>query len=267
MACITLLTDFGIQDEYAGVLKGVILNIDPTAVVIDITHGISAQNVIEAAYTLKAAFDYFPRGSIHLAIVDPGVGTDRNIIAVPFNGHLLMAPNNGLLWPIIGESLQKQTVYRVDNEKLYRQPVSRTFHGRDIFAPVAAYLSRGGRVQALGPKLPLGQVEPLGVEAPKLSGDKEIEGIVVSVDRFGNLVTNVHRSDLSRLAAGRLIIQMGGRRIEDWVENYASGKSGAPVAIMGSRDCLEIAVNGGSAAGILKVTLGAVIRVQALDNG
>ncbi len=262
MACITLLTDFGLQDEYVGVLKGVIHTIDPAAAVIDITHGIDARDVLSAAFTLKAAYRYYPPGTIHLAIVDPGVGSDREIIAMPLEGHILLAPNNGLLWPLIHDA-DAPEIYQVENTTLFRRPVSRTFHGRDIFAPAAAHLSRGGSIRNLGRRLPFQRVRKLDGGIARIVDQRTVEGVIVSRDRFGNLITNIHRSDLDRLGTGQPAVRLGGRRIDHWVATYADGPEATPVALIGSRDCLEIAVKNGSAAELLRASQGAQITVRA----
>ena len=134
MTVVTLLTDFGTQDEYVGVLKGVIISINPAVAIIDVTHGIAPQNVVAAAYALKAAYSFFPKGSTHVAVVDPGVGTQRDIVAVRCDGHIFLAPDNGLLAPILKEHSPEEA-RRVENENLFRLPVSRTFHGRVLRAP------------------------------------------------------------------------------------------------------------------------------------
>ena len=265
MACITMITDFGLQDEFVGVMKGVILGIDPEATIVDVNHGISPQDITEAAYALQSAFRYFPKGSIHLAVVDPGVGTDRSIIAVEHAGYIFLAPNNGLLWPIIGGSL-RHPVYRVENRRLFLPRVCRTFHGRDIFAPVAGYLSAGGDLKALGPVLPFEEVEPLQGGLMRLTGTREIEGVVVAVDRFGNLVTNIHQASLEALDKGNLVIYLDRHRIDLWAETYAAGKQGDPIAVLGSRDCLEIAVNRGRADQVLGVGRGSSIRVRVAES-
>jgi S-adenosyl-L-methionine hydrolase (adenosine-forming) len=262
MSIITLLTDFGIMDEYVGVLKGVIRCIDPTAVIIDVTHGIAPQNVVAAGYTLRAAYDYFPKGSIHVAVVDPGVGTSRDIVALRCAGYLFLAPDNGLLAPIL-EEFTPEEGYRVENESLFRHPVSPTFHGRDIFAPVAAHLSRGLPLRDLGCPLELDKLQPLRVRKPRIDPSGVLEGEIVGVDRFGNLITNLSSQYLSTLGTGRLDILLGERIITGVVRTYAQGGIGEILAIVGSRKCLEIAVNGASASKILNLTHGDSVRIRA----
>ncbi len=263
MAIITLLTDFGIQDEYVGVLKGVIMRINPTVTIIDVTHGIAPQNIVAAAFTLKAAFPFFPQGTIHLAVVDPGVGTQRDIVAVRCAGHLFLAPDNGLLDPILADH-PPEAGYRVENENLFRHPVCRTFHGRDVFAPVAAHLAQGLPLKAVGRPFDFDQLRPLRVGEPRIDPLGTIEGEVVSVDRFGNLITNIGSKHLSTLGPGKFEILLGDHIISGMAENYAQGIPGKPLAIIGSRDCLEIAVNGGSAIQSLNLAYGVIVRVKAV---
>ena len=168
MGMITLLTDFGTQDEYVGVVKGVIIGINPKARIVDITHGIPPQNVTTAAYTLLAAFPFFPRGTVHMAVVDPGVGTQRRIIAASSDGHVFLAPDNGLLRPVL-RAFPPDEIYQVQNEDLFRHPVSRTFHGRDIFAPLAARFSLGLPMKASGRPMALSEVQDLTAQEPRLT--------------------------------------------------------------------------------------------------
>jgi S-adenosyl-L-methionine hydrolase (adenosine-forming) len=265
MAIITLLTDFGTQDEYVGVLKGVISTINPTVTIIDVTHGIAPQNVVTAAYTLKAAYPFFPLGTIHLAVVDPGVGTRRDIVAVRCGGHLFLAPDNGLLAPILAEH-SPEAGYRVENENLFRHPVSRTFHGRDVFAPVAAHLSQGLPMKALGRPLDFDQLRLLHVREPWISIPGNLEGEVVSVDRFGNLITNIGSRHLAGLGPGKIDILLGEHTISGMVDSYAQGVPGELLAIIGGRDCLEIAVNGASAFKFLNLAHGGIVRVKAREK-
>lgn len=261
MAVVTLLTDFGLQDEYVGVLKGVILSNNPRATIVDISHGIDAHDIAAATYALKSSYGFFPEGSVHVAIVDPGVGTERAIIAAQCNRHLFLAPDNGLLAPILRDG-SYTTIYRVENEDLFRHPVSRTFHGRDIFAPVAAHLSKGLALKALGPSVGMDQVQSLATNGPRFLSAKELEGRVVAIDRFGNVITNVHCDDMAKLDGRAMTISIGNHTIEGMVENYAQSGSKNPVAIIGSRGCLEIAIHSGSAARTLIMAKGDIVRVK-----
>jgi S-adenosylmethionine hydrolase len=265
MAVITLLTDFGLQDEYVGVLKGVIAGINPAATVIDLCHGIAPQDVVSAAYALKAAFAYFPRGTIHVAVVDPEVGSQRDIVAVACDGYIFLAPDNGLLGPILADA-SPQSGYRVENENLFRQPVSRTFHGRDKFAPVAAHLSLGLPLKAVGRPLAIDGLRMLDIGEPRMLSAGTLEGEVVAVDRFGNLITNIRSRHLSALGSGTLRTLVRGRIISNLAHAYVQDPADELLAIIGSRDCLEIAVNRGSAAELLHAAQGEIVQVK-VDQG
>jgi S-adenosylmethionine hydrolase len=265
MAIITLCTDFGTRDEYVGVLKGVILSVDPTAAIVDLSHRIPPQDVTAAAYMLRAAFIYFPEGSVHTAIVDPGVGTARAIVAARFQGHAFLAPDNGLL-PLMWNGATPVEVVQVDNQDLFRQPVSQTFHGRDIFAPVAAHLAKGAELNEVGHAIAASRLLCMDHGNPCFDPDAGITGSIVWIDRFGNLITNIGLSLLDRLApaakAGAVETQVGQHRIFGLSNHYAEGVSGRPVALIGSRGCLEIAVNCGSAVETLRASRGDRVCVK-----
>jgi S-adenosylmethionine hydrolase len=264
MTVISLLTDFGTQDEYVGVVKGVILGINPAATIVDLSHAVAPQDVPAAAYLIKSAFRYFPRGSVHVTIVDPGVGSRRAIVAARMGGHTFVAPDNGILSLLLVEEHPEQIV-SVTNEQWFLQPVSRTFHGRDIFAPVAGHLSLGVDLASLGLPMNSGDLVRLPFSHPSMGPSGRLEGVVVTVDRFGNLVTNIDMPRLQPLvdqAGDRgLIIEVGGRQIDGLAVSYSHYGPGGLLAIAGSRDCLEIAVNMGNAAEILNVKPGAPVQV------
>lgn len=262
MAIISLITDFGLQDEYVGVIKGVMLSTDSQATIVDITHDIAPQDVVAAGHTLKAAHIHFPKGTIHVAIVDPEVGTQRKILAAMGDDHFFIAPDNGLLWPTLSHCSRTE-IHRIDNPKLYRHPVSRTFHGRDIMAPVAAYLSRKFDLKALGPSIKLENIHPMADMGAKRVDSRKLEGRIISVDRFGNLITNIHCDELADLGVQSALILLGNTKIHGLTEAYANGKTDQCIAIIGSRNTLEIAVNGGSAAQLLGKGRGDSVRVEA----
>lgn len=262
MAIITLLTDFGLKDEYVGVLKGVILSTAPDVTLVDISHGIDPQDIVGAALALKSAYAYFPENTIHVAVVDPGVGTQRGIIAAQINGHLFLAPDNGLLVPILKDSTTVR-IHRVENEALFRHPVSRTFHGRDVFAPVAAHLSKGHPLASVGAPIEPALIQPLAGQEADRSRPGQIEGRVVDIDRFGNLITNIDAKALSRIGGERIILTVGDYTIDGIVDAYADGGHDSPAALIGSRDCLEIAIYLGNASRTLKLGKGAAIYVVA----
>jgi len=269
VSIITLLTDFGTQDEYVGVLKGVILSINPSATVVDITHDIRPQGIDQAGQVLNAAFSWFPEGTIHLAIVDPGVGSERDIVALQQNRHTFVAPNNGLLTAVL-QSGSPTNVVRVENKALYRHPVSTTFHGRDIFAPVAAQLSLGMPLENLGPDLSADLICKRAYARCEFSAKGDIVGQVVYVDRFGNLGTNIDTDSMAQLLGvsqeNTIEIEIGGRIIQGIAKTYADSGPGELAAFFNSRNRLEIAVNGGNAFQQLSSGPGTVVRVTVAKN-
>ena len=270
MAIITLLTDFGTQDEYVGALKGVILTINPTATLVDLTHHIAPQDVRQAAYILKSAYGYFPERTIHLVVVDPGVGSRRCIIAAGYSGHFFIAPDNGLL-PTLWDPEAPEELVSIENSALFLHPVSNTFQGRDIMAPAAANLSLGLTLNELGPPLSPRGVVVAALPQPRLNSRGELEGEVVAVDGFGNLITNIQAHHLAGLAGGemtrRLFIDTGTAYIQGLTECYSQAAAGTVLAVMGSRSCLEIAVNRGRADQYLKIGKGAPVRVALQKEG
>lgn len=261
MAIVTLLTDFGVQDEYVGVLKGVILGINASANIVDICHGIEAQDIVGAAHALTSAYPYFPGGTVHAAIVDPGVGTDRGIIAAQADGHRFIAPDNGLLAPILAAS-GALVIHRVENEALFRHPVSRTFHGRDIIAPVAAHLSTGRPLEDLGPVVGFEDINILADAGVKRIAPNAVEGRIITVDRFGNLITNIRVQDLAGPDRTQITLSVGEVTVSGLRTAYAQGSPGEPMALVGSRNTIEIAVREGSAARLLGLTKGATVHVH-----
>ena len=190
MAIITLITDFGLEDEYVGLLKGVILGIDPAAVVVDVTHAIKPQEVAQAAFALEASFRYFPEGTIHVVVVDPGVGTERGILCLEQHRQLFLAPDNGTLTLLLEEG-EGAVLRKLENPAFRRAEVSPVFHGRDIIAPAAAHLSKGVDVRALGPELAREAAVRLERLRPVVRANAGIDGTIVHVDRFGNLISNI----------------------------------------------------------------------------
>lgn len=264
MAIITLLSDFGTQDEYTGVLKGVILSINPSVVIVDITHHIAPQEIDQAGEVLDAAFSWFPHGTIHVAIVDPGVGSARDIIAVQQSGHTFIAPDNGLLTPVL-ERGAPNAVVRLENTAFFLQPLSSTFHGRDIFAPVAAHLSLGIPIENLGPSLDPDHIHKRPKKRCAFSVQGDIAGKVSYVDRFGNLGTNIDSDSLTQLMSrsreGVIGVEICGRNIRGLAKTYAEGEPDLLIALVNSRNRLEVAVNGGSAFNLLSAGPGTTVRV------
>ncbi|MCX6552090.1 MAG: SAM-dependent chlorinase/fluorinase [Acidobacteria bacterium] len=255
---IALLTDFGQRDHYAGAMKGVILTICPDAVLVDITHEIPAHDILTGALELAACYRYFPAGTVFLAVVDPGVGSARRAIAAQCGDYRFVAPDNGVLTAVFADR-QPGRLVSITERRYARPTVSRTFEGRDRFAPAAAWLAKGVEVAALG--APLRECVRIDIPVPGLDGDR-VTGRVLRVDRFGNLVTNIPRAMVERLlAAGPIEIDVHGHRVPSLVETYAAVPGGALCAVFGSTDTLEIAINGGHAAERLGVGRGAGVEV------
>ena len=240
---IALLTDFGGRDAYVGVMKGVILTICPDATLVDLTHDVPAHDVRHGARVLAACAPYYPAGTIFVAVVDPGVGSPRRAIAIDDGRYRFVGPDNGLLTGVPAASAP--VVVAIAAPEYQRPSVSRTFEGRDRFAPVAAHLARGVALDALGPRV----VDPVRLDwpAPVVSA-ASVTGVIDDVDHFGNLVTNVPRAVLDAVqAGGRVEITLGGRVVPRLVAAYADVPAGEACALVGSTDRLEIAVHGGRA--------------------
>jgi len=242
---ITLLTDFGAEDAYAGTMKGVIAALAPRARVIDITHGIPPQDVVAGGLRWSAAAPFFPRGTIHVAVVDPGVGGEREILAVRAGAAFFLAPDNGLIGFVDDRFGVEEAVW-VRRKQLFLPRVSRTFHGRDILAPVAARLSLGLPLRSLGPPARSFVPSPLpAVHKTRTREGIRLEGVIVDVDNFGNCITNISSGEQG---AGKLCdVRVGKWRFPALRESYSMVPSGKPLAIVGSTGFLEIAVNCGRA--------------------
>ncbi|HJX70178.1 MAG TPA: SAM-dependent chlorinase/fluorinase, partial [Dehalococcoidia bacterium] len=243
-AIITLTTDFGTQDAYVAAMKGVILGINPGATLVDICHSIEPQNIAQAAFVIGTAYDYFPQDTIHVVIIDPGVGSQRRAIALKTPRAFFVAPDNGVLSYVIGASPEEPQAVALTNPKFWRHPVSSTFHGRDIFAPVAAHLSLGVPLEEFGEVIPSLFAFPM--PHPRMGANGELIGHIIHIDHFGNLITNVKKEDLP---SGKLCLEIAGQRIESLSTSYAAGDK--LLAVLGSSGHLEIAAKNGSAAGLL----------------
>lgn len=237
------MTDFGSKDHYAGVMKGVILGINPNARIVDITHEIEKFNIFEAAFKLASYYNYFPRGTVHIAVVDPGVGGPRRPIAAEAGGYFFVGPDNGLFSPVIG-SADNPRVVEITNTAYMLGDVSGTFHGRDIFAPAAAHLSSGAGIYDLGTDAP--RPVSLDIPEPSVNGN-EISGVVLYADSFGNLITNIP-AEIVRPGSA---VYAGRRRIDRISVSYGEAGKGGLLAIIGSAGLLEISVNQGSAKELL----------------
>ena len=258
MKTIGIITDFGSEDNYEGIMKGVILNINPKVQLVDISHNIDPQNIFKAAFLLKTAYRYFPKGTIFLCVVDPGVGSERDVIILKTKDYCFLAPDNGLLSYVRGEN-DHYEIFTVTNSKYFLKPVSQTFHGRDIFAPIAAHISRGVSLKQLGKKKKSMAALP-SLKCHMDQKKKKIRGCVVDVDHFGNLITNIHGKDLGKM---KVPYKMKVKRntIRGSVASYAQAKRGQLLFLIGSKGYLEISVNQGSAMKALKAFPGDAVTV------
>jgi S-adenosylmethionine hydrolase len=257
---ITLTTDFGLSDHYVGTMKGVILKICPTARIVDISHGVGAFEIAEAAFTLSQAYSYFPRGVVHLAVIDPGVGTARRPILAQAAGQYFIAPDNGVLSMIYARAPHK--VRAISSDRYFLKPVSHTFHGRDIFAPVAAHLASGIAPPRFG-KL-IQDYLRLSFDKPERTGRRTWTGAILKVDRFGNIVTNFKVEDFPDLAKRAFEMAAGPQRIGVLARNYAECGPGELFLVAGSAGYYEISANQASAARLLGCAAGAPLDLRLL---
>ncbi len=248
---ITLTTDFGLSDPFVGIMKGVILSIAPDAQLVDISHDVHSYDILEAAFLVENAYRYFPEGTVHLLVVDPGVGSARRPIAAKAHKQLFVAPDNGVLSAVFDND-----VYHITNRSLFLSSVSQTFHARDIFAPVAAHLARGTPIESVGPRIL--EFIKKSLPQPRPDGGK-LTGTVIRIDKFGNIITNLRRADLR----DDFKIFVAGSPITRLYLSFSEAKSGEFFAFEGSTGYIEIALNQGSAADQLKVQRGAEIEVES----
>jgi S-adenosyl-L-methionine hydrolase (adenosine-forming) len=259
---VALLTDFGTKDHYAGTLKGVVLSVCPDATLVDIGHDIPAHDVIAGALELAACYRYFPNGTIFLVVVDPGVGSSRRGIAADIGDYKFVAPDNGVLSAVFLESPPKRVV-ELTERKYSRPTISRTFEGRDRFAPAAGFLAKGIALVSLGKTTK--DFHTIELPRPSVSGT-ELSGEVVRVDRFGNLITNIDRRSFEHFAVGGAIaVEVGGREVPRVVATYADAPAGELCALFGSTDHLEVAINAGDAARALGLGRGAAAKVRLVQ--
>lgn len=281
---ITLTTDFGTSDVYVGVMKGVILNINPNVQVVDITHAVSPQDIHEAAFTINSAYRYFPKGTIHVIVVDPGVGSDRQAMVCQTDNAFFVCPNNGVLSYLLQEIKTEETdmpnAVAIENSTYLLPRVCNTFHGRDIFAPVAAHLSLGVPLAEIG--TPIRDLVRFPVPAIRISEDT-LTGQIINVDSFGNLITNISENAFAAFllssvsnkdAVGQLDKQTvsakfeivaGCTSLKKLSSAYAESEAGEPLAIIGSFGLLEIAINLGNAKARLGLKSGDTIIVRRFD--
>jgi S-adenosylmethionine hydrolase len=259
MTIVTLTTDFGLSDPFVGIVKGVLLARAPGATIVDVTHGIPPQDVLAGALVLRQAVPFFPAGTIHVAVVDPGVGTSRRPLCVETSRGLLVGPDNGLL-SLAAPRGDLRRVVHVTAERFFLSPRSTTFHGRDVFAPVAAALASGTSAAELGTEV--ADMERLGLPSPTVEA-RRIRGQVIYVDHFGNLVTNIDGETLARLEGTPSAIVVGGMRIPGIAASYAAVPTGSPLSVLNSWGLLEVAVRDSSALKHLGAGVGESVVVES----
>jgi S-adenosyl-L-methionine hydrolase (adenosine-forming) len=257
---VALLSDFGTRDHYAGTMKAVVLSVCPDATLVDIGHEIPPHDVLTGALELAASYRYFPGGTVFLVVVDPGVGSVRHGIAADTGDYRFVAPDNGVLTAVFRETPPKKVV-ELTERKYARPTVSRTFEGRDRFAPAAGWLAKGVGLSSLG--RPLANYVSIDIPAPAIDANG-ISGEVLRIDRFGNLITNIDRKSFDRLAeTGSVLVRIGANDVGRVVNTYAEVAPGELCALFGSTNHLEIAINAGNAAETLRLSRGAAVVVRS----
>lgn len=263
---ITLTTDFGLHDPFVGIMKGVILGIAPDAAIVDLTHDVPPQDILAGALALEAALPFFPPNTIHVAVVDPGVGSERHAVALETERGVFVGPDNGVFTAALGRTPSLRAV-RLTRPEYFHHPVSATFHGRDIFAPVAAYLAQGTPLDALGD--PFEDLVRIQLPDP-VSRDASLEIHVLHIDRFGNLVTDLTTEHYQRWLGERsqegVCLRAKGRDIHGMRTTFTDAELGEPVAYIGSAGRLEVGVRNGNAARDLGLNLGAALLLWHEDT-
>ena len=259
---ITVTTDFGLQDHYVGVMKGVIAGINPDVRLIDISHDVRSYEVAHGAFVIAQAYRYFPAGTVHLVVVDPGVGSERRAIVAAAAGQFFVAPDNGVLSQVFER--EEHTVRVIDVDRFALKPTSRTFHGRDVFAPVAGRLSLGTPFEDFGEVT--GDYVRLEPTTPKLIEPGHWRGRVLNIDRFGNIVTSFPSELLERSPVG-FRIELGEIEVATVAESYAAAPEGTPFIIAGSSGYLEVSINQGSAGEQAGVGLSSVLDLRFDEEG
>jgi S-adenosyl-L-methionine hydrolase (adenosine-forming) len=256
---ITLTSDFGAKDAFVSIMKGVIAQINPHVTVVDLTHGIPPQDVFAAAMVVRYAVGYFPRGTIHVVVVDPGVGSARRPLLIEGNESYFIGPDNGVL-SLLWEERQPKRIIHLSNRTYYLQPTSATFHGRDIFAPIAAYVSLGVAPVAFGERVD----HFVRIALPDLvRSGRSVTGEIVYIDGFGNLYSNIREQDLPDLDREKISTVLGGVTIRGLARNYAAVEKGQLVALINSWGLLEVAANKDSAARLFHIGIGEKVYVSA----
>src|SRR5271157_5979453 len=258
---VTFTSDFGLSDPFVGIMHGVVLNIHPETTVVDICHAVASYNVLEGAWTIAQAYRFFPPRTVHVVVVDPGVGSTRRPLIVETDDYIFVAPDNGVL-TLVEAREPKFTVRHITAERYFLQPLSRTFHGRDVFAPVAGWLSKGVASAEFGPevsdyvRLPLPAVERVG--------DNHLRSVVLKVDKFGNLITNISEQDAPALfeaSPPAFSLLIAGLTITRVCHSYAEGGEEEFFAIVGSSGYLEVAARQASAAEKLAAGVGTQVGI------
>ena len=258
---ITLTTDFGTNDHFVGAVKGVILDIVPEAAIVDVTHAIQAYDVLDGAIAISQTYSYFPTGTVHMVVVDPGVGTTRRPIIASSDGYHFVAPDNGVLSMVYAKE-ERIHVRHVTSEHYFHQPVSSTFHGRDVFAPVAAYLAKMVDSHKFGDEIE--DYVKFAAPRPKSAGDNRLRAVVLKVDRFGNLITNLTPQDAPSLFGANpapFKVVVGSKEITDIRAAYAEGAPGEVFGILGSMGYLEIVANRAAAAQLTGAGKGSEVSI------
>ncbi|HKT88241.1 MAG TPA: SAM-dependent chlorinase/fluorinase [Candidatus Sulfotelmatobacter sp.] len=258
---ITLTTDFGTNDHFVGAVKGVILDIVPEAAIVDVTHAIQAYDVLDGAIAISQTYSYFPTGTVHMVVVDPGVGTTRRPIIASSDGYHFVAPDNGVLSMVYAKE-ERIHVRHVTSEHYFHQPVSSTFHGRDVFAPVAAYLAKMVDSHKFGDEIE--DYVKFAAPRPKPAGDNRLRAVVLKVDRFGNLITNLTPQDAPSLFGAKpsaFKIVVGNKEITEIRNTYAEGAPGEVFGILGSMGYLELVANRAAAAQLTGAGKGAEVSI------
>jgi S-adenosylmethionine hydrolase len=254
---ISLLTDFGTRDAFVGIMKGVILSLHPEVQLVDLSHEVPAQDILAGALLLRSAAPFFPLGTIHVAVIDPGVGSERRALLVETQQAFFIGPDNGLLsLAVPAESVVR--MIHLKNEDFFLAHRSHTFHGRDVFAPVAAQVARGVAVELFGPSVP--EMERIALPAVERR-ETALIGSVIYIDHFGNVMSNITEADIRPFSRDRLLVSIGHVQIKGVVPTYAAGEIGTPIALINSWGMLEIAVRNGSAAQQFEIQLGCPIHL------
>jgi hypothetical protein len=259
---ITLTTDFGLTEHYVGAMKGVIYSINPTAQVVDITNAVQSFDVLDGALAISQAYHCFPKDTVHVVVVDPGVGGARRPIIATIGQYVFVAPDNGVL-SLVYEREERVMVRHITSEHYFHHPVSNTFHGRDVFAPVAAYLSKGVDTAKFGEEI--SDYVRFLAPKPKATAEKAWKGIVLKTDKFGNLVTNVTPKDIPQIfdaSSNSFKIAVGKAEVTTLRTNYAEGAPGELFAIVGSSGFLEISTNKGAASRAAGADKGSEVTVM-----